>query len=429
MREDFLHYLWRMRLFDASHLQTTDGQTLEVLHPGAPNLHGGPDFLDARLRLDGTLWAGNVELHLRSSDWRRHRHQEDPAYGNVILHVVLEEDEPAFLPGGQPLPCLELKRRIPPRLQHTYLRLLNAAHWVPCQPFLPDIPQSMVRLWLDRCLVERLERKAEPIVQTLETTRGHWEETFYRFLARNFGLRTNAQPFEMLARSLPLTVLGRHHDSLFQLEALLFGQAGLLQGPFREAYPERLRTEYRFLQEKYELTPLDAGLWRFLRMRPANFPTLRIAQFARLLHRSVHLFRRVLEAPDVPSLERLFEVRLDGYWAEHYRFDKPAPVRSRKLGRAAVHLLLINTVAPFLFLYGRRQGAETQCEQAFRILEALPAENNRILRGWKNLGITAENAYLSQALIQLKENYCDERRCVHCAIGDRILRKPQKEPS
>ncbi len=422
MKEDFLHFLWRTRRFDPSNLTTTEGESIQILHPGEHNTHAGADFSNARLRIGETIWAGNVEMHMRSSDWLRHRHQHDRAYGNVILHVVLEDDQPILREDGSRIPCLEMKKRVPPRLAGSYQKLLHNEHWIPCQHFFYAVPDMTKNLWLDRLLVERLEHKTEAMRHALAQNGNDWEETFYQFVARNFGLKVNAEPFEALAKSLPQKILAKHKDNLLQIEALLFGQAGLLEADFEEDYPNALKKEYHFLQKKYRLMSLDAMMWKFLRLHPANFPTIRLAQFARLVCRSAHLFSKILEVETQADVDRLFEAKLDGYWLTHYTFGNVSTKRNKSLGKDAVRLLTINTIVPFLFLYGDMRGEEEFKNKAVGLLEALPAEKNSIISGWEKLGMESKSAYQTQALLQLKNVYCDGKRCLECAIGGAILK-------
>lgn len=422
MRESFLHFLWRWRRFHLHALHTTQGQTLEILHPGEWNTHAGPDFFNARIRLGDTLWAGNVEIHLRSSDWLLHGHQRDPAYDNVVLHVVLEEDLPVIHDSGERIPCLELKDRIPANILQTYQRLEQERAWIPCESFFMQTPDIVRLNWLDRLLVERLEQKTEAIAALLEATGNHWEEAFYRLLARNFGLKVNAEPFEMLATSLPLSVLAKHRSNAFQVEALLFGQAGLLAAEFQEDYPASLAKEYRFLQHKYQLTPLEGKQWKFLRLRPANFPSIRLAQFSALIHRSAPLLSQILEVSSLRQVEHLFSVEPGEYWLTHFQLDKSSAKRSKAPGRDFIHLLTINTIVPFLFHYGKQKQTERYQKRAMHLLESLPAESNAILDGWHTLGIEARHAYQSQALLHLKTRYCDAKRCLECALGNAILK-------
>lgn len=422
MRESFLHFLWRWRRFDAQNLTTTEGKTIEILHPGEWNTDAGPDFFNARLRIADTVWAGNVEMHLRASEWQVHGHSGDPAYDNVVLHVVLEEDQPVVRANGERIPCLELNGRIPAKVLETYQRLEHERAWIPCRQFFKEVPDIIRLNWLDRLLAERLEQKTGVIAEVLDATGNHWEETFYRLLARNFGLKVNVEPFEALARSLPLLTLAKHKNDLKQIEALLFGQAGFLEEPYVDEYPLELAREYQFLRHKYQLTPLAKVQWKFLRLRPANFPTVRLAQFAALVHQSAHLFSKILETSNLRELEHLFDVEPGVYWLTHFQFDTASVKRKKSTGRDFVHLLIINTIAPFLFHYGKSKKQEEFQRRALQLLEELPPEANALLDGWAELGVRPRNAYQTQALIQLKTKYCDDRRCLECAIGNVILK-------
>ncbi|MFN0214844.1 MAG: DUF2851 family protein [Saprospiraceae bacterium] len=422
MRETFLHFLWRTRRFDCNNLRSTESQVIEIQFVGEHNNHAGPDFFDARLRIGDTLWAGNVEIHINSSEWLAHGHNTNPAYDNVVLHVVLEEDIAIFRSNGSRIPCLELKNRIPSKLLENYQRIEQETFWIPCNAFFHKVPNIVLLNWLDRLLVERLELKTAIVAETLLSTNNHWEEAFYRLLARNFGLKVNAEPFEALARSLPLTLLAKYKSNPLQIEALLFGQAGFLPGPFKDNWPIELSREYRHLAHKHSLTPLPQSQWKFLRMRPSNFPTLRIAQFASLVHRSAHLFSNILEANSLRELENLFDLQPAEYWQDHYQFDRLSMKKHKMLGRGFIHLIIINTLVPFLFHYGKTKGLENYQKRAIALLEALPPESNTIVTTWDNLGATALNAFQAQALIQLKTRYCDTKRCLECNIGNWILK-------
>jgi hypothetical protein len=422
MREDFLHFLWQTKRFDFSNLKTTSGEEIIIYHTGEPNVHAGPDFLNAKLQIGETVWAGNVEMHLRSSDWRLHQHSSDPAYESVILHVVFEEDEGVFRNSGERLPCLEMKKRIPPNLIQTYQVLLHNQYWIPCQHQLHAVTVVTKNLWLDRLLVERLEQKIQAIAVILSRNQNNWEETFYQVLARNFGVKINAEPFEMLAQATPLLTLTKHKNNLFQIEALLFGQAGLLEVDFEEDYPRQLKTEYQFLKTKFQLSPIPMACWKFLRLRPPNFPTIRIAQFAALIFQSVHLFSKILKTESPAQIEQLFDLQLSDYWLTHYVFDKISKPREKSLGKNTVHLFVINTVAPFLFLYGKEHGDDALKDRAIQLLESVPAEQNHVIEKWRKLGLSPESAYQTQALLQLKNEYCDRQRCLKCAIGSAILK-------
>ncbi len=422
MKEDLLHYVWRFQRFDLHDLQTTEGESIQVQQTGDHNHNAGPDFLNARIKIGTTIWAGNVEMHLKSSDWTKHQHQKDLAYDNVILHVVLEEDENIQRQNGTRIPCLVLKKRIPNKLSKVYQKLLHNEFWIPCQHHFYAVGNMTKVLWLDRLLVERLESKIIFIENLLKENTNNWETTFYQILARNFGVKINATPFERLAKSLPLQILGKHKSNLFQVEALLFGQSGLLQNDFEDDYPKRLQKEFHFLQKKYQLTPLEKSNWKFLRMRPANFPTIRIAQFAQLIFQSVHLFSKVLAVRNVKEIENMFELKLSNYWQTHYVFDKVSVKRNKSLGKNAIHLFVINTIAPFLFLYGKSRDDDEYKDLAFRLLEELKPESNSIITKWKELGMEPDSAYQTQALLQLKNEYCDRKRCLECAVGNGILK-------
>lgn len=421
MREDFLHYLWRTRCFEVTNLHTTAGEPLEILHFGLYNPHSGPDFVHARVRLGGTIWAGNVEMHLLASDWILHGHQQDRAYDNVILHVVLEEDQPVIRSSGERIPCLELKNLIPPSIAAKYHQFLQNENRIPCQVHFSTVATITKTIWLERLLIERLEQKTAVIADTLEKNANNWEEAFYQALARNFGVHINTAPFELLAKSTSLLLLMKHKNSLFQLEALLFGQAGFLENTFEEDYPNQLKKEYAFLQKKYALSPILRESWKFMRLRPASFPTIRIAQLATLIFQSDHLFSKMLSAANVAELENMFELKLSNYWLTHYIFDKTSKKSQKKLGKSTIHLLIINAIVPFLFLYGKWRGEDHYQEKALQLLEQLPPEDNHIIQQWQSLGMAPSAAHQTQALLQLKNQYCDLKRCLDCAIGSAIL--------
>lgn len=421
-KEEFLHYLWRMKRFSLTNLQTTEGVEIQLYELGIYNTDGGPDFTNARLRISDTIWAGNVEMHLYSSDWQLHKHQHNRAYDNVILHVVYQEDAPVFRENGERLPCLELRGRFEEVLVGRYRRLLANTFPISCTPLFFSVPELTRTSWLERMLVERIEIKADHILRQLEANNRDWEETFYQCLAANFGIRINTQPFEVLTRSLPQRILAKHRNNLFQLEALLFGQAGFLMETFEDDYPKRLQKEYYFLRKKYSLKSMHKSMWKFLRLRPANFPTLRLAQFAELIHQSGRLFSQVLEISTVKELEMQFGIQASTYWDTHYVFDKPSKYKKKALGQKTIHLIIINSIIPFLFLYGKLRDEEIHKNKTLQWLDSLPAENNHIIREWTSLGYTIQSAYQTQALIQLRNEYCLPKKCLQCAIGCAIMK-------
>lgn len=423
MTEEFLFYLWKYRLYDGKDLFTTTGEPLEVIRPGEHNTDSGPDFFNARIKIGETQWAGNIEIHMRSGDWQRHGHQHDKAYDSIILHVVYRDDEKLYDRHGQPVPTLELRDRVPRLVYDRYLRFKASNDWIPCRKQVSTVDKFILHSWLDRVLTERLERKSKAIEEGLLLDNNNWEEVFYRHIARSFGFKVNSDPFGMLAGSLPNKVLARHKGNIVQTEALLFGQAGLLEQHFSDKYPEKLQNEYRFLQRKFSLKPIGGHLWKFLRLRPGNFPTIRIAQFAGLVNRSSHLFSKAMEAEDVGQVRKLLDVRVSNYWHTHFSFDKPAPRKINRLGEDGIDTIIINTIVPFLFVYGKQRREEKYIERAFDLLSKTAPEKNGIIEKWKEAGVDSRNAYDSQALLQLKNEYCDKKRCLECGIGNDLMRK------
>jgi hypothetical protein len=422
MKEEFLHYLWKYRLLKAP-LVTTNGEAVEVIKTGIHNTDAGPDFIDSRLRIDGTLWVGNIEIHLQSSSWYEHKHDGNKAYNNVILHLVLNNDKPARRSDGQIIPCIECNDRIPELLHDKYTDLMSSRLWVPCARIIKFCPEIVVSSWIETLLVERLTQKAEALEMILKSVGNDWEEAFYRLLAGSFGSKINTTPFEMLAASLPHKILTRHHNQALQTDALLFGQAGFLEEEIRGSYPESLKQEYDFLRNKYSLKPMDAAVWKFLRLRPAAFPTIRLAQFSSLMQKSPALFARVLEAGDIGAIKSLFRVDINKYWQNHYRFGKKSSGNKQKSpGGNTIDLLLINAVVPMLFLYGKQLQYEELRNRALSFLEKLPPENNSIVRRWKSLGVAVHDAFASQALLHLKHHYCDPKKCLNCRIGNELLK-------
>ncbi|GIV32561.1 MAG: hypothetical protein KatS3mg031_0096 [Chitinophagales bacterium] len=419
MTEELLQYIWQHRLFHYADLRSTAGERLSVVSPGVLNRDAGPDFTQARIKVNDHVLVGNVEIHLKTSDWKRHRHQTDKAYSNIILHVVYEHDAEC---GSPSCPTLELKHKIPARLIGRYQKLMSAAAWIPCASLMHTLKWEDVKPGLHRLLVERMEQKSALVAERFAQNKNSWEETLYQIVARNYGLKANADAFELLARSLPLKILAKHKNSLFQIEALLFGQAGLLHRHFEEAYPDKLQEEYRFLRQKYGLTPLNTKLWKFLRMRPISFPTIRIAQFAMLIYRSSGLFSQIISKDSVHELRQLFDAGTSDYWLNHYLFDKPSVKKNKKAGKAFIDSLVINAVLPVLFTYGKIKDNIEMQEKALEMLASLPPDANSILRHWEHLGFTASSAYESQALIQLKNAHCDNKRCLKCFIGYKLLK-------
>jgi len=422
--EDFLHYVWKFRLFEKNELVTAEGEEIEIFSAGIHNSDSGPDFQTARIRIGDTIWAGNVEVHITSSDWKRHGHTTDDAYNNVILHVVYRDDEPLTLANGRRVPTLELQNRIPDDLYGRYHKLIYGNQTIiPCEASIASVDALTMQNWLTRILIERLEKRSAAIIDRLNLNRGDWEETFYQFLAANFGFKTNALPFELLAKSLPQVTLAKNKNNSLQIEALLFGQAGFLSGEFKDEYPLKLKNEYEFLKKKYQLVPVENHLWKFMRLRPQNFPTIRLAQFAALVVHSNHLFSKVLEIRDVKELRKLFsDITVNPYWENHYRFDVESPPSSKNMGAASVDILLLNTVALFLFSYGKHNQNQHYINRCLKLLEHLPREENKIIADFVTLGVKTDTAFESQALLELKNNYCNYKKCLQCGVGNKILK-------
>lgn len=422
--EEFLHFIWQFRLYGNQRLRLASGEELLVIETGIPNKNAGPDFSRAKLLIGNTTWVGHVEIHIKSSDWLMHRHQLDDAYENVILHVVYEDDTPVYRRDGTLLPVLRLKGLFETKLLENYQQLIGSVNRFPCEKQIAQVDEFLVNGFLSRVLVERLEDKSTMVYATVAALKGDWDETFYRLLARNFGFNVNAIPMELLAQSLPQNLLARYKDQPLQIEALIFGQAGLLNQTFGEAYPAQLKTAYLFLQKKHRLTPIDSSLWKFMRMRPQNFPTLRLAQFAALIIRSNHLFSKILAIKDHQSIQQLFEeLPVNPFWKTHYHFNKKAKKVSLQLGRSSVDNLAINTISRGLFAYGKAMDQPHLLTRAFSLLEHTPAEQNAVIDLYRRAGLEIHTAFNSQALLQLKKTYCNEKKCLNCGIGIKILKK------
>ena len=422
MPEELLQFIWENRLFETENLFTTGGLPVEIIDTGRRNSNAGPDFFNARIKIDDTIWVGNVEVHRTSGDWNRHNHQNDAAYNNVILHVVGSADSAVFRQNGEEIPELVLK--FPDYLIENYQTLITSKSWIPCSEKFHKIDPFVLQMGFNRLMIERLEDKTTEILTRLKQNNNDWNETFYQELARSFGFKVNSLPFEMLAKSLPLNILAKHKNSLFQTEALLFGSSGLLNEQLLgDDYFLSLRNEYSFLYKKYNLKPIESHLWKFLRLRPVNFPTIRISQFAALVCQSKSLFSKITETPDLEGLQTLFKVKASDYWNAHFNFNKHSKqIVSKEIGIDSVNILIINVVVPFLFVYGEIQGKEYLKNRSLEFLEKLPAENNSVIEKWEKLGVVARSAFESQALLQLKNRYCENKKCLNCHIGVKLVK-------
>ncbi len=419
--ELLLHYIWKYRLYQHE-LKTTEGVPLEVIDVGIPNTDAGPDFFNAKVKIGGEVWAGNIEIHTDPRDWIRHNHHLDESYNSVILHVVAKAGQQVFNQAGQPLPQCELQ--VPPKLRNNYEYLLASDNSLPCNNFIGTIPPIHLRSMTETLLVERLERKSKDVFRLLDRFENSWNDVFYTILSRNFGFGLNADPFERLALATPLNILLKHSDNLIQLEAILFGQAGMLGDPDAgDEYVLALKREYQFLRAKYNLQPLDSFLFKKLRVRPTGSPYLRIAQLAKLCQTIPGLFSMVLETEDVGKIRLHFHVNASEYWQTHYSFKDKSPQKSKYLGDASLDVILINTVAPLLFAYGLKSGSDSFLGKATAFFETLRPESNSIVSPFVRAGLQAGSAYDTQALIQLKREYCEKRKCLFCRIGHRLLKE------
>lgn len=420
MKEALLHYIWQYRQYAALKLKTKCGQSIQVLKTGIHNTHAGPDFEYAHICIGNTKWAGSVEVHLKSSDWNKHKHQNDAAYNNVILHVVWEDDTSIQNQLGEQIPTLELKNLVSEKLLSKYELLMQHKAWIPCENFIGDTEQTHLHCFLDRLLIERLQEKSLDIKKVLEDNKNDWEETFYQFFCRSLGLQVNAEPMFQLAQLLPQKILAKHSPNLFQLEALLFGVGGFLQES-KEEYSRQLLKEFEFLKHKYKLQEINLSQWKFLRLRPASFPTIRLSQLANLIHQHSRMFSKVLEATSIKELEQLFETQTSDYWQKHYRFGVESEKRRKSIGKQLVHNIVINTVSPFYILYSKAKNKNVYQQKALSFLSVMKPEKNTIIRQFESLDVSASSAAQSQALLQLKKHYCGAKKCLQCVVGVQML--------
>lgn len=411
MKEDFIYYLWENRLLSLN-LKTTDDEELTIISVGTRNHDSGADYKNARIKIGGTLWAGHVEIHVRASDWFRHKHQYDDNYSNVILHVVYENDTDVLK-----LPTLEIKDKFDVSLFHNYNNFVNSKNWIPCGELIGGMQRLTLVSWLDRMLVEHLEYECKDLDLRLMANNNDWEQTFYQRLMRYFGLKVNNDSFEYLSRILPLNLLLKHIDNEVYVNAMMFGSAGFLLNDFNEEYPSLLKREFNMLRSKFGLRIMPYSNWKFLRLRPSNFPTIRIAQLAQIIMKNGSMFSMIRDSGSIDDITELFDVELDSYWDNHFQFDKVSNIKMKKtLGKTAVDSIMINAVAPMLFYYGHYHSVESYKEKAMNYLEQTSPENNVLIREFANCGIKLENAFQTQGALYMYKHYCRRRRCLECRI-------------
>lgn len=422
MQEDFLHYVWKHKAFSSTSLKTTSGESIIILKLGEHNHNSGPDFFNAQLSVDGQLWAGNVEIHIKSSGWYVHGHEKDNAYDNVILHVVWEHDTEVFRSDNSVIPTLELKPIVNRNLIANYYALVTSKSWINCETHYPEVDDFVLDNWIERLYIERLERKSSEILGLLRDSKNDWEAVLFKMLLKNFGLKVNGEAFFSLANSVDYAIVRKLQSNILDLEALLFGQASLLEDDIQELYFLDLKRRYQFLVQKFQLNNLGVLPLQFFRLRPPNFPTVRLSQFANLYTTEQQLFSKILALKSKDEFYKLFSKGVSSFWMTHYTFSKQSKSFKKVITKAFVDLLLINTVIPLKFSYAKYTGDNIN-EEIFDLLSDLKQENNSIVNKYMQLKPIKKNALSSQGLLQLKQNYCDTNRCLQCAIGNSLIVK------
>lgn len=420
--EQLLHYVWRHKIFPLRELRTTDGREVEVLNPGICNTDAGPDFVGASVKIGGTVWVGNVEIHQKTSDWFRHHHDADVSYENIVLHVAREVDMPLFYPNGLEIPQLQME--VPAYVKDNYERLKDNDVRPRCKNVVAGLSKFMIHNWMTSLMLERFEGRASQILARRESLDKNWEDTLFVTLARSFGFGLNGDAFEKWAQSIPMSAAGKHRDSLFQIEAMFFGQAGLLEEAGSDEYYLSLQKEYKFLRQKFSLTPIAPSAWKFLRLRPQNFPYIRIAQLAMLYYEQRMNLSKLVNANHVDEIHLLLLTHVSKYWQTHYTFGgKETKPQERKLSSSSMDSVIVNALAPMLFAYGKYKSDQSLCDRAFSLWEQLEPENNRVVRDWASAGVICESAADSQALIQLTRCYCQTRDCLRCKFGYEFIKQ------
>jgi hypothetical protein len=419
--EFFLHWLWQNKLIDPQQLVTTQGEKITIIKTGSANEHDGPDFLNAAIKIENTLWAGHVEMHINSSDFTKHGHYKDPNYKNIILHIVWLHDKESVVT----CPTLALSGKVPQFYLQNYLALKNSKKTIPCHAHLHQINQLNRLQWLDALLWQRLGRKATLLLNIASATNYHWEQLFFISLAQSFGMKVNAEAMLQWATSIPFEIILKHKNNLMQLEALFIGQAGLLSEVFEETYALQLQREYDFLKHKYSLQTMNKSAWKFAKLRPPNFPTIRMAQLAQLYHQQAHLFSALLEAPTAKHFMTLFQLKASTYWHTHFTLNKLSQSSVKQLGKATIDSIFINTCSVVLYGYGQYMQKEEWMQKAINFLQTITAEQNAITKTWKTLGLQMPQASDSQALIELYNEYCTPKKCLLCNWGKQIIQSPQ----
>ena len=421
MKEDFLHHVWQHKKFAVTQLQTTTGESIQILNSGQYLQQTGPDFFNAQLIIGNQKWAGNIEIHLKSSDWYLHNHEKDTNYDSVILHVVWEYDIPIFRKNNTEVPTLELKKYVELADLHKYQSLTTQKAWIYCENDISKVNDFIFRNWQERLYFERLERKATEIKQLLQVSNNDWEAILFYLLAKNFGLNTNGILFQNMAKSIPFSVIRKESFAIENLEALFFGQANMLEANFQDNYTNKLQHDYNYLIKKYKITKNVFDKVEFFKHRPDNFPTIRLAQLAALYFKEHNLFSKIISFNVISELYDLFKVEVSNYWETHYNFDKTSVLKKKKMTNSFIDLILINTILPIRFAYEQSIQKQSSTE-IIELIEAIQPEKNIIVDRFATIGIVAENAFQTQSLLQLKKEYCDHKKCLQCAIGIHLLK-------
>lgn len=422
MKEDFLHHIWQFKKINVLDLKTVQGDRVEIINAGQYLQLAGPDFFNAQLIIGGQKWAGNVEIHIKSSDWYIHNHERDAAYDNVILHVVWEHDSEVFRHDNSEIPVLELKHYVIPDVLLNYNALSVSKSWIYCEKELESIDSFVLDNWKERLFLERLERKSIPIMELAKAEGNDWEAVLFCFLAKNFGLNTNGDLFYSIAKSVPFSVIRRESFEVENIEAIFYGRAGLLDASHEDVYFKDLKSRYDYICHKYQIPEVHIDALQFFKHRPDNFPTIRLSQLAQLYHKHQNLFSKITQRVSINDVYRIFEVQVSDYWQTHYRFDKESAKKRKALTTSFVDLIIINTIVPFRFAYGKSIGKENS-EELIALLQAVAPEKNTIIDKFKSFKISSQSAYDSQSLLQQKNEYCNRKRCLQCAVGLELLKK------
>jgi hypothetical protein len=421
MKEDFLHHVWQHKKFAVTQLQTTTGESIQILHSGQYLQLAGPDFFNAQIIIGNQKWAGNIEIHLKSSDWYLHNHEKDANYDSVILHVVWEHDTPIFRRDNLEIPTLELRNYVALTDVHKYQSLITQKSWIYCENDIQKVNDFIFKNWQERLYFERLERKSSEIARLLKESNNDWEAVLFCLLAKNFGLNTNGALFLNMAKSIPFSVIRKESFAIENLEALFFGQANMLQTNFQDSYPNKLQHDYNYLCHKYTISVGVFDKVEFFKHRPDNFPTIRLAQLAALYHKEHNLFSKIVNVSSISEIYTLFQIEVNDYWETHYNFDKKSVAKKKKMSHSFIDLIVMNTLLPVRFAYEQSLHKESS-QEIIELTTALQPEKNIIIDKFAAIGILAENAFQSQSLLQLKKEYCDAKKCLQCAIGTFLLK-------